>query len=37
MKEQFDAFIKWCKEKGYKPSKAESLLEYVAKHQQETK
>lgn len=32
MVEQFIAFIAWCNEKGYKPNKAESLLEYVANH-----
>lgn len=30
MKEQFDVFINWYKEKGYKPSDAKALLEYVA-------
>lgn len=30
MKKQFETFIEWCKEKGYKPNRAEVLLEYVA-------
>ena len=34
MKEQFEAFKKWCKEKGYKPCHAKALLEYVATHPQ---
>lgn len=31
---EFKEYIKWCKEKGYKPSDSDALLEYVAEHPQ---
>lgn len=34
MKEQFESFVEWCKQKGYKPSNGKALLEYVAEHPQ---
>ena len=27
---EFNEYIKWCKEKGYKPSNSDALQEYVA-------
>ena len=29
---EFNAYIKWCKEKGYKPSDSNALQAYVAEH-----
>lgn len=29
---EFKAYIKWCKEKGYKPSDTNALQAYVAEH-----
>ena len=29
---EFNEYIKWCKEKGYKPSDTNALQAYVAEH-----